>query len=819
MDYKLTDFLPTTKKECELRGWDELDVILFSGDAYVDHPSFGPAILGRILEANGYRIAIVPQPDWHGDFRDFKKLGRPRLFFGVSPGAMDSMVNRYTANRRMRSEDAFSPDSRHDMRPDYPSIVYTQILKKLYPDVPVALGGIEASLRRISHYDYWKDELRKCILCDSGADLILYGMGERSIVELANALAEGKTMDQIHEMPQVAFYCKEKDIPGGFKEDDIILHSHEECLHNKKGQAENVRHLEEEANKMHAQRMIQETDGKYVVVNPPFPLMTTEELDAAFDLPYTRLPHPKYKGKTIPAYEMIKFSVNLHRGCFGGCSFCTISAHQGKFVVCRSKESILKEVKKIIEMPDFKGYLSDLGGPSANMYGMHGKNQKACEVCKRPSCVNPQICPNLNTDHSKLLEIYHAVDALPGIKKSFIGSGVRYDLLLHKSKDEKVNQAAREYTRELITKHVSGRLKVAPEHTSPEVLKFMRKPSFDLFYEFKRIFDKINKEEGLNQQIIPYFISSHPGCHEEDMAELAVITKGLDFHLEQVQDFTPTPMTISTETWYTGYDPYTLEPVFSAKTQKEKLAQRMFFFWYKPEERRAIESELRRIDRADLIDKLYDKKSFGGNHGGGFKGKKTNFDDKAIGSTYDNPGVGRGAKGKRGAGRNAAEPNGGRGRGRNAADRFAPKGYGNVGCYDEEKYLNEGRPLNGKSSRNGHAQQGRGNNAQQGRSNNANANIRDAVAAARAELRNQKEQGAGFFKDKKKKSFNPNFDTDNHNRKNRYNSGDKNERGSGDKNERGSGDRNERGSGDRNERGSGRGRGNQGRNEGRGRRK
>ena len=819
MDYKLTDFLPTTKKECELRGWDELDVILFSGDAYVDHPSFGPAILGRILEANGYRVAIVPQPDWHGDFRDFKKLGRPRLFFGVSPGAMDSMVNRYTANRRMRSEDAFSPDSRHDMRPDYPSIVYTQILKKLYPDVPVALGGIEASLRRISHYDYWKDELRKCILCDSGADLILYGMGERSIVELANALAEGKTMDQIHEMPQVAFYCKENDIPGGFKEDDIILHSHEECLHNKKGQAENVRHLEEEANKMHAQRMIQETDGKYVVVNPPFPLMTTEELDAAFDLPYTRLPHPKYKGKTIPAYEMIKFSVNLHRGCFGGCSFCTISAHQGKFVVCRSKESILKEVKKIIQMPDFKGYLSDLGGPSANMYGMHGKNQKACEVCKRPSCVNPQICPNLNTDHSKLLEIYHAVDALPGIKKSFIGSGVRYDLLLHKSKDEKINRVAMEYTRELITKHVSGRLKVAPEHTSPEVLKFMRKPSFDLFYEFKRIFDKINKEEGLNQQIIPYFISSHPGCHEEDMAELAVITKGLDFHLEQVQDFTPTPMTISTETWYTGYDPYTLEPVFSAKTQKEKLAQRMFFFWYKPEERRAIESELRRIGRTDLIDKLYDKKSFGGNHGGGFKGKKTNFDDKAIGSTYDNPGVGRGAKGKRGAGRNAAEPNGGRGRGRNAADRFAPKGYGNVGCYDEEKYLNEGRPLNGKFSRNGHAQQGRGNNTPQGRSNNANANIRDAVAAARAELRNQKEQGAGFFKDKKKKSFNPNFDTDNHNRKNRYNSGDKNERGSGDKNERGSGDRNERGSGDRNERGSGRGRGNQGRNEGRGRRK
>lgn len=738
MDYKLTDFLPTTKKECELRGWDELDVILFSGDAYVDHPSFGAAILGRILEANGYRVAIVPQPDWHGDFRDFKKLGRPRLFFGVSPGAMDSMVNRYTANRRMRSEDAFSPDSRHDMRPDYPSIVYTQILKKLFPDVPVALGGIEASLRRISHYDYWKDELRKCILCDSGADLILYGMGERSIVELANAFAEGKTMDEIHEMPQVAFYCKEKDIPGGFKDDDIILHSHEECLHNKKGQAENVRHLEEEANKMHAQRMIQEVDGKYVVVNPPFPLMTTEELDAAFDLPYTRLPHPKYKGKTIPAYEMIKFSVNLHRGCFGGCSFCTISAHQGKFVVCRSKESILKEVKKIIAMPDFKGYLSDLGGPSANMYGMRGKNQKACEVCKRPSCVNPQICPNLNTDHGKLLEIYHAVDALPGIKKSFIGSGVRYDLLLHKSKDEKVNQAAREYTRELITKHVSGRLKVAPEHTSPEVLKFMRKPSFDLFYEFKRIFDKINKEEGLNQQIIPYFISSHPGCHEEDMAELAVITKGLDFHLEQVQDFTPTPMTISTETWYTGYDPYTLEPVFSAKTQKEKLAQRMFFFWYKPEERRAIESELRRIGRSDLIAKLYDKRDMKSGH------PSARFDAKAIGSTYDNPGVGRGARGKNRQGNSSYGSNSGR-NGRNQS--YQPKGYGNVGCYDEDKYLNNGKPLNARNRNDGSQRP---------------LSPRELAKSVKEQLKADK--GSGFFKDKKKKSFNPNFDEGNHRR-------------------------------------------------------
>ena len=604
---RLTDFLPTTKKEVELRGWDELDIILFSGDAYIDHPSFGAAVIGRTLESNGYRIAIVPQPDWHGDFRDFKKLGRPRLFFGISPGCMDSMVNKYTANRRLRSEDAYSPDGRHDMRPEYPTIVYTQILKKLYPDVPVVLGGIEASMRRLTHYDYWQDRLMRCILCESGADMILYGMGEKSILQLSEELSAGRKIQDIKEIPQTVYLSKKEDIPGGIREDDIVLHSHEECLRNKKAQAENFRHIEEESNKMHAQRLLQEVDGKFAVVNPPYPPMTTAELDASFDLPYTRLPHPKYKGKTIPAYEMIKFSVNIHRGCFGGCAFCTISAHQGKFITCRSKENILREVKKVIQMPDFKGYLSDLGGPSANMYGMHGNNPNICEKCKRPSCIHPKICPNLNTDHSKLLDIYHAVDALPGIKKSFIGSGVRYDLLLHQSKDEKSNAAARQYTRELICHHVSGRLKVAPEHTSDTVLNLMRKPSFQQFEEFKRIFDRINKEENLRQQIIPYFISSHPGCREEDMAELAVITKKLDFHLEQVQDFTPTPMTVSTETWYTGYDPYTLQPVTSVKTQREKLAQRQFFFWYKPEERRNIEQALKRIGRPDLIRKLYDK--------------------------------------------------------------------------------------------------------------------------------------------------------------------------------------------------------------------
>ena len=601
MEYRLTDFLPTTKKELDLRGWDYVDIILFSGDAYVDHPSFGAAVIGRTLEAAGYRVAIVPQPDWHGDYRDFKKLGRPRLFFGIAPGCMDSMVNKYTAAKRLRSEDAYSPDGRHDMRPEYPTIVYTRILKQLYPDIPVILGGIEASLRRVTHYDYWQDQLKKCILCDSGADTIVYGMGEKTIVEIAHRLSEGQSLDYLRQIPQTVWLSKEKDIPGGIQSDDIILHSHEECLRDKKAQAENFRHIEEQSNMRHASRLLQQVDNKYVVTNPPYPPMTSEELDASFDLPYTRLPHPKYKGKRIPAFEMIKFSVNIHRGCFGGCAFCTISAHQGKFISCRSKESILKEVKQVIQMPDFKGYLSDLGGPSANMYGMQGRNLNICEKCKRPSCINPQICPNLNTSHQKLLDIYHAVDALPGIKKSFIGSGVRYDLLLHHSNDDEANKSTREYTRELICKHVSGRLKVAPEHTSDNVLKLMRKPSFKQFEEFKRIFDRINKEENLRQQIIPYFISSHPGCTEADMAELAIQTNRLDFQLEQVQDFTPTPMTVATETWYTGYDPYTLKPVWSAKTPWEKQAQRQYFFWYKPEERQNIERSLKRIGRSDLI--------------------------------------------------------------------------------------------------------------------------------------------------------------------------------------------------------------------------
>ena len=597
-EYRLTDWLPTTRKEVELRGWDELDVILFSGDAYVDHPSFGAAVIGRILEAEGLRVAIIPQPNWRDDLRDFKKLGRPRLFFGVSAGCMDSMVNKYTANKRLRSDDAYTPDARPDMRPEYPSIVYTQILKKLYPDVPVILGGIEASMRRLTHYDYWQDRVRPSILVDSGADALIYGMGEKPIMELVRKL---KQQQPILDIPQLAYLTKEV-LP---QEGDITLFTHEECLKDKKKQASNFRHIEEESNKYAASRILQAIGRQTVVVNPPYAPLTEAELDRSFDLPYTRLPHPKYKGKRIPAYDMIKFSVNIHRGCFGGCAFCTISAHQGKFIASRSKESILKEVKQIIDMPDFKGYLSDLGGPSANMYRMKGKNPDICAQCKKPSCISPVICKNLNADHTPLLDIYKEVDSMPEIKRSFIGSGIRYDLLLHRYADDNLNKAAHTYMEELIARHVSGRLKVAPEHTEDNVLKMMRKPSFELFGQFKKIFDRVNKQHGLNQQLIPYFISSHPGCTEADMANLAIQTKKLHFQLEQVQDFTPTPMTLATEMYYTGYHPYTLEKVYTAHTKEQKLAQRQFFFWYKPEFRRQITQALQRIGKKDLIGKLF----------------------------------------------------------------------------------------------------------------------------------------------------------------------------------------------------------------------
>ncbi len=602
--YNTRLFLPTSVKEMKLLGWDHVDVVIFSGDAYVDHPSFGAAVIGRTLQAAGYNVAIVPQPNWQDDLRDFRKFGAPRLFFGVSAGAMDSMVNHYTAARRRRSDDAYTPGGRHGARPDYPTIVYSRILKELYPDTPVVAGGIEASLRRLSHYDYWEDRLRPSILMDAPVDILSYGMGEKTMVEIARGLSEGVSVDELRSLMQVASLLPATAIPIE-DENNIILHPFEECLEDKRKQSQNFKHIEQQSNRYAGAVLWQRHGDKAVRVNPMHPPMTTGEIDASFDLPYMRYPHPRYKGKHIPAYDMIRHSVNMHRGCFGGCAFCTISAHQGKFIASRSRESILKEVRQITVMDDFKGYISDLGGPSANMYGMCGKNTEICKKCMKPSCLHPVPCPNLNTDHGPLLDIYHSVDSLPGIKKSFIGSGVRYDLSMHPTGNSEIDRTNRRYNRELIEKHVSGRLKVAPEHTSDKVLTVMRKPSFNLFYDFKKLFDEVNRECGLKQQLIPYFISSHPGCHEEDMAELAVTTRNLNFHLEQVQDFTPTPMTVATEIYYTGYHPYTGERIFTAISPEEKNAQRKYFFWYDPQNRRDIIASLKRMNRADLISQLY----------------------------------------------------------------------------------------------------------------------------------------------------------------------------------------------------------------------
>ena len=558
----LKAYLPTTRKELDIRGWDEVDIILFSGDAYVDHPQFAAAVIGRVLEHAGYRVAIVPQPDWRGDHRDFTKLGKPRLFFGVTAGAMDSMVNHYTAAKRKRSDDAYTPDGKAGMRPDYCTVTYCQILKQHFPNTPIVIGGIEASMRRLTHYDYWSDTLKPSILVDSKADLLIYGMGEQAIVEIAKHIDARRPLTDI---PQTAYLST--DIRP--TEDDILLHSHEAACQDKRKHAENFRHIETESNKIQARRLIQPVGKQQVVVNPPYPPISQEELDAIYDLPFQYLPHPKYKDKRIPAYEMIRFSVCMHRGCFGGCSFCTISAHQGKQIVSRSKASILRQIKQLQTLPEWRGVISDLGGPSANMYGMHGKDPSLCQQCARPSCLTPSICKNLNQDFRPLLDIYRTVDNMSEVKHAFVGSGIRYDLM-----DE-------EYGKQLITRHVSGRLKVAPEHTSPEVLKLMRKPSWEHFLQFRDFFLRTNEQANMHQQLIPYFISSHPGCTNRDMAHLAEWTKKMHYRPEQVQDFTPTPMTLSTTMFYTGLNPYTMQPVYVARTPKEKKQQNQYFFWWK----------------------------------------------------------------------------------------------------------------------------------------------------------------------------------------------------------------------------------------------
>jgi len=608
----VTNWLPITKKEVEMRGWDQLDVILISGDAYVDHPSFGTAVIGRIIESEGFKIAIIPQPNWKDDLRDFKKLGKPKYFFGVTAGCMDSMVNHYTANKRRRSNDSYTPGGEAGFRPDYATTVYTKILKDIYPDVPVLIGGIEASLRRVTHYDYWEDRLMPTILEDSGADMLVYGMGEQPLREVLRLVKSGVPLNQIKDVNQIAFIENStEEITDYNNWETVELASHEVCLKDKIKYASNFKIVEVESNKWQANRIIQKVGNKTLVINPPFKTMDEVEMDKSFDLPYTRMPHPKYaKRGPIPAYEMIKFSVNMHRGCFGGCSFCTISAHQGKFIASRSEESIMKEVNEITKHPEFKGYISDLGGPSANMYRMKGKDESICNRCQAPSCIHPVICSNLDTSHKPLTEIYKKVDAHPEIKKAFVGSGVRYDLLVDDFNKNNQDGNHDEYMEQLVTRHVSGRLKVAPEHTSDATLRVMRKPGFKYFKKFKEKYDKIQEKHNLKQPLIPYFISSHPGCEEEDMANLAAETKDLGFRLEQVQDFTPTPMTVAEVIYYTGVHPYTLQPIKTPKTKEEKLTQNKYFFWYKPEVKGWIKSRLMKLGRPDLAERLlsYPKK-------------------------------------------------------------------------------------------------------------------------------------------------------------------------------------------------------------------
>ena len=596
MDKK--NWLPITKKEMDALGWDSVDVVLITGDAYVDHPAFGAAVIGRILEKEGLRVAIVPQPNWKDDLRDFKKMGKPRMFFAITSGNMDSMVNHYTAHKRLRSDDAYTPGGKAGFRPDYALTVYTKIIKSLYPDVPVFIGGIEASLRRLVHYDYWSDAIKPSVLFESKADYLVHGMGEKPMIEIAKIFKNSR-LSELYNLPQISYITKDK--PKG--EDVIEIASFEKCKSSKDAFGDTYKIIETQSNIPSASVIVQKHENTWVVVNPSYSAVTVEEMDSYSDLSFKRLPHPKYfKKGDIPAFEMIKNSITIHRGCFGGCAFCSLAIHQGKFISSRSENSILKEVEEIASDPDFKGFLSDLGGPSANMYKMKGFDFEICKKCKRPSCIYPSICNNLNTDPEPLIELYRKVRKIKGVKKATIGSGIRYDI--HLDRHAKNKNKHKQYLEELIKNHVSGRLKVAPEHSSPEVLKLMRKPSFESFLELKKVFETVNAENKLNQQIVPYFISSHPGCSINDMAELAIANKKTSIRPEQVQDFTPTPMTLASVMYYTGKDPYTKKNITVAKNMDDKRMQKNFFFYYKPEYKKELVKALIKTGRRDLITKL-----------------------------------------------------------------------------------------------------------------------------------------------------------------------------------------------------------------------
>ena len=597
-------WLPVSAEEMKRRGWDAADVIIVSGDAYVDHPSFGHAVIGRLIESLGFRVAILPQPNWRDDLRDFRKLGKPKLFFGITAGCMDSMVNHYTSFRRLRSDDAYTPGDKSGFRPDYACTVYSKILREIYPDVPQVLGGVEASLRRLTHYNYWSDQLMPGILSSAPADVLIYGQGVVAVNEFMERIRDKGTFHIPWNMRQIAYLTPEPLPCNDFQ--TITLPGHEECLSDKRVFAAMFRTVEQESNRLRGARLVQKAGQRFTVVNPPFPPLGEAVTDMGWDLPYTRLPHPRYQRRgNVPAWEMIRHSVNTHTGCFGGCSFCSVSMHQGRFIQSRSEASILREVEDIAKMPGFKGYISDLGGPSANMYRMKGINTALCESCRKPSCIFPSVCSNLNTCHGPLIELYRKAESVQGVKKVFISSGLRYDLFIGRPAGEDKQNRLSEYFTRLVSNHVSGRLKVAPEHTSPEVLKYMRKPSFALYRRLRDAFNRISGAAGLRQEILPYFISGHPGSKIEDMAGCAADFRELGLKPEQVQDFTPTPMTRASVMFYCGLDPDTGKPVYVAKSDQAKRLQKSFFFWYLAENRPAILRALKVIGRNDLIKKLF----------------------------------------------------------------------------------------------------------------------------------------------------------------------------------------------------------------------
>lgn len=578
--------LPMSREEMLSRGWEEVDVVFVTGDAYVDHPSMAMAVLGRVLEAAGYRVGIVSQPDWH-NCDAWQTFGKPRLFFAISAGNMDSMINHYTANRKVRNNDAYSPGGRIGLRPDRATLSYCQRARQAYKGVPVIAGGVEASLRRLAHYDYWSDKVRRSILLDSKADLVAYGMGEDSILEIAQRLDAGESVKDLRDMRGVAYAMGASETPP---EDALPLPTFEEVVTDKMAFAEATKIIHNETNPYNAKRLVQYHDRQAIVCNPPPLPISQQAMDRIYGLPYTRRPHPSYS-EPIPAYEMIKDSVTIMRGCFGGCTFCSITTHQGRIIQSRSKQSILSEIETMAESPDFKGVVSDIGGPTANMYEMKCSRPEVEAVCRRQSCVHPTICKLLGTDHGPLVELMKEARETPGIRKVLVASGIRMDLA----------RRSPEYMRDLVKHHVGGHLKVAPEHTDPHVLDKMRKPSTDDFERFSETFDEESKKAGKKQYIIPYFIASHPGSDLDAMIHLAVFLKQNGYRPDQVQDFIPAPFDVATAMYYTGVDPFTKKPVYIAKHLRDRKLQRALMQFFKPENYFEVRKALEKAGRQDLI--------------------------------------------------------------------------------------------------------------------------------------------------------------------------------------------------------------------------